>query len=369
MGSPSGVQYGAELRYRRSPCLVCGWLSNPDGQLFFENYAVGTRITAAPETLLILDALADWESLDSLHQRLPEYSRESLATALHQLVDCSLLQRSDQTPHPLEEAMYAAAPNWSSWSPEAAYFHFSTKDAPFDEQQTVREYLAEISAVSPRPPSVKHIETTTSVPLPDPVPGCISNILKDRRTWRRFSPKPVSLADLATTLQLTFGVQGWVDLPIEGKLPLKTSPSGGARHSIEAYVVAVGVDSLPSGIYHYAPDEHRLELVESNGNIAPDKNTIQRFLPAQPWFWDAPVVLVMTSVFERVQWKYRFSRAYRAVLLDAGHLSQTFCLVATSLGLAPFCTMALADSEIERTLGVNGVDEGAIFLVGVGHHP
>ena len=56
----------------------------------------------------------------------------------------------------------------------------------------------------------------------------------------------------------------------------------------------------------------------------------------------------MTAVFPRTMWKYQHVRAYRVVLLDAGHLCQTFCLVATWLGLAPFCTAALKDTLIEK---------------------
>jgi nitroreductase len=57
------------------------------------------------------------------------------------------------------------------------------------------------------------------------------------------------------------------------------------------------------------------------------------------------------------------------VLLDAGHICQTFCLVATSLRLAPFCTMALADSRIERDLGIDGVSEVVVYAAGVGMRP
>jgi hypothetical protein len=57
------------------------------------------------------------------------------------------------------------------------------------------------------------------------------------------------------------------------------------------------------------------------------------------------------------------------VLLDAGHIGQTFLLAATWLGLAPFCTMALADTNLERDLGVDGVSESAVFAAGFGTRP
>jgi SagB-type dehydrogenase family enzyme len=77
----------------------------------------------------------------------------------------------------------------------------------------------------------------------------------------------------------------------------------------------------------------------------------------------------MTAVFARTQWKYPASRAYRTVLIEAGHVCQTFCLVATWLGLAPFCTMALTESPIERTLGIDGVSEAVLYVAGVGVPP
>ena len=57
------------------------------------------------------------------------------------------------------------------------------------------------------------------------------------------------------------------------------------------------------------------------------------------------------------------------MLLEAGHVCQTFCLVATWLGLAPFCTMALADSRVEKDLGVDGITESVIYAAGVGSRP
>jgi SagB-type dehydrogenase family enzyme len=71
-------------------------------------------------------------------------------------------------------------------------------------------------------------------------------------------------------------------------------------------------------------------------------------------------------VFPRTQWKYQLGRAYRVVVAEAGHICQTFCLVATWLGLAPFCTMAFEDSRLEELLGIDGVTESIIYVAGVG---
>ncbi len=91
-----------------------------------------------------------------------------------------------------------------------------------------------------------------------------------------------------------------------------------------------------------------------------------RWLPLQVGYEGAGVVVVLASVLARVAWRYRSARAYRVVLIEAGHLAQTFCLTATALGLAPFCTGALADSVIEGDLGLDGLDQPVMYAVGAG---
>ena len=63
----------------------------------------------------------------------------------------------------------------------------------------------------------------------------------------------------------------------------------------------------------------------------------------------ASILVLITAVFAETDGGIP-ARAYRDVLLEAGHFCQTFCLAATSLGLASFCTGALADSIIEEDL-------------------
>ena len=86
-------------------------------------------------------------------------------------------------------------------------------------------------------------------------------------------------------------------------------------------------------------DVHRLERLADPGAVP----AFDDVLPTQWWYRDAGGLVLLTAVFERTRWRYEGPRAYRAVLIEAGHVCQTFCLTATWLGLAPFCSMALAD--------------------------
>lgn len=172
----------------------------------------------------------------------------------------------------------------------------------------------------------------------------------------------MDIEQLGTLLQLTWGVQKWGTVRGQGKVALKTSPSGGARHSIEAYVLALDVRGLRRGAYHY--DAARHELVDLRRHLSPA--IVARLVANQKYFGRAAAVILMTAVFARAMWRYPFSRAYRSLLTEAGHLGQTFCLMATSQNLAPFCTMAFSERDIEGLVGLNPAEEGALYVVGVG---
>ena len=143
--------------------------------------------------------------------------------------------------------------------------------------------------------------------------GSLGDALTSRRTWRRFSSRPVPLTDLATLLRVTWGVQRWGVVKGQGRIALKTSPSGGARHSLEAYVVARNVAGLPPGMYHYDAATH--ELVHLGEGIPQER--LCHVLASQRWFLGAGAFVVMSAVFERAMWRYPSSRVYRAILAEA----------------------------------------------------
>lgn len=345
--------------YRRSPDLICYW--DHEG-LVLENYVAHARVGVAPVAALVLHALDRWRSLHDLCKRFPEYDRASVQESVELLCQHKFVQRSIARKR-LRDPLAA----WREWAPTAAQFHFHTKDARFViDPATEQQFYRQRAKQWPIPAPVKHYPRARRAELPPPeTSGEFCRVLLERRTWRRFGPERISLRQLATLLQLTWGVQSWMRFPILGKLARKTAPSGGARHPIEVYVAALRVKGLARGIYHYSADAHCLEKIASAATPA----GVEEWLAGQHWFRDAAAVFLMTAVFPRTQWKYPVPRTYRVVLADAGHLGQTFCLVATWLGLAPFCTMALADTRIENALGVDGITESALYAAGVGMKP
>jgi SagB-type dehydrogenase family enzyme len=342
--------------YRRSPHLVFYW---KDGTLVAHNYASRTRLEAQPVVCDVLHFFDRWRSCGDLLADKPRLRQSDLLQLLDLLVQRSLLMRSDRAPHPSERLMAM----WRDWNPAAGLFHHSTQDLEYADLDTIEQMTRAKARTTPMPDPVKRHPHAKVYPLPRSTPdGAFADAVLARRTWRRFGRQPVPLKEFATLIGLTAGVQSWLSGTNGQRVPLKTSPSGGARHSIETYVVVRNVSGLPRGLYHYSSDRHAMELLTSRIRRRP----IETYLPTQHWFGGAAALLLFTAVFARVQWRYSHARAYRAALIEAGHLCQTFCLTATSLGLAPFCSMALADSRIESDLGIDGISESVLYAAGVG---
>jgi SagB-type dehydrogenase family enzyme len=340
-------------RYRRSPGVVIQW-AGPQAVCFV--WQSSQRIPVTTEAIAILHGLSDWTSAAELRDRIaPGGDLTSAAETLRLLHTLGLVEREGEA---------TAGDEWLAWTPEAAFFHFATKNGRFPEdlEQRDRE-LVEKAAHHPPPNPTKRVEgSRTALINSVPLEATLQRALTERRTWRSFSNQPVLAGALATVLDRTFRVQARGRVAGQGDVVVKTSPSGGSRHPIEAYVLAWNVDGLQPGAYHYDSATH--ELVDLRRSLS--AADIPDLLAHQTYFAGASAAVIMCPVFARTIWRYSHSRAYRTVLIDAGHLGQTFCLVATALGLAPFTTMAFSESKLEALLGLDGVLECPIYVAGVG---
>jgi SagB-type dehydrogenase family enzyme len=350
----------AAVSYRRSRHIVAYWAG---GELQLHNYAVRNTYAGDALTLALLDFFTEWRTLGSLIGSV-EFPAARIERAVERLTRAGFLLRSDRQPDAREAAFERA---WTTWNPSAGFFHSATRDCDFAEGEPLaNDVLRARAKTRPQPPRHKHYPGHPTVNLPHmAADGSFAHVLLERRTWRRFGRGGVTAAQLGTLLGLSFGVQKWIDLQALGRAMLRTSPSGGARHPIEAYVVVRGVSGIREGLYHYSSANHTLALL-GRGRA---RSRIERYLPGQDFFASASVLVIMTAVFPRTEWQYPFPRAYRVVHLEAGHFCQTFCLVATALGLAPFCTAALADSIIEHDLQIDGITESVIYACGAGTRP
>jgi SagB-type dehydrogenase family enzyme len=216
-------------------------------------------------------------------------------------------------------------------------------------------------AIEPAP-LFKQYRTAPRVSLPRDWPlaeARLSPLLQHRRSRRTFARDPLPLDALAYMLWAAQGITA-----LAGNHPLRTAPSAGALYPVETYVSIQNVADLPPGLYHFNVADFELELMRS-GSQADDLATAclnQGFLTR------AAAVLIWTAVYRRNASKYG-ERGLRYVLLDAGHICQNTLLAAEATGACGCPVAAFFDEELNKLLGLDGVEESAIYLAGVGLKP
>lgn len=260
----------------------------------------------------------------------------------------------------------------SHWRGISAALHRHTRWQGIDtleaEQRFGREsdrpFLDRLGA--PEAPVRERVEPGRRIALGKAADSGLEALIRQRVTCRNWDTKrPLSTEDLATTLYRTFGARATSDEP--GITVMKRAvPSAGGLHPTEAYLLAQNVEGVQPGLYHYHPIDHALEPL---AEVAPEDSEALalRLVAGQRHFMKAHVVIVLASRFRRTFWKYRnHAKAYRAVILDAGHLSQTLYLAAAERGLAAFITAAVNERDIEEIFGLDPMLEGVLAVSGFG---
>jgi len=191
---------------------------------------------------------------------------------------------------------------------------------------------------------------------------------KNRMTSRSFNGERVSLEDFSTLLFTSFGlIHGdWEELKNKNLRSLgvrKAHPSGGGMHPVEAYIIVFNVENTPAGIYHYNVKGHHLNKIADVCTY----ECLKRALCGQFFVEGISFGIFLVAHFSKVCDKYVHSRSYKDVYLDAGHVSQTFLLSATSLSLLTWESAWFKDSSVCELLKINGTSVSPMFFLGVGY--
>lgn len=272
----------------------------------------------------------------------------------------------------------------SHWPPGAAIFHLLNHhyessnrppgqviDIELQEQRAEERSLQFLKTHGQPPPAFFKHEGATAIenlPLEVETSAALTAALLARRTCRYFdSSKEMPVASLSTLLRLAFGT--WATRSLAGEqiqLLLKTSPSGGALHPIEAYPLLFKCEGKRSGLYHYRTDLHALALCREMTEDSARELAI-RLAQGQLFVSTCSVVVILVARFDRNFWKYRErENSYAVVLQDAGHLSQTFQICASDLGLGAFYTAAINSELITGELALEYPAQAPIGLLGAG---
>lgn len=258
----------------------------------------------------------------------------------------------------------------TNWWPLSALSHRMGRWSGIDSAREMREGKLVTAhdlhlKFGPPPPAVEPPDVP-AVGLPHIEDEPRDTLLSQRATCRNFDlSRSISLLHLSRILKRTVKAHASVRPGEEMEFLKKNIPSGGGLHPLESYVIALDVEGLVPAVYHYHPLEHTLRPLHTDTEDL--RTRVLGLLAGQDWFADAPVHLVQVARFPRSFWKYRnHPKAYRAVLLDAGHLSQQWMLSATEVGLAAYVTAAINEIDIENLLGLDGIQASPVMMCGLG---
>jgi len=202
------------------------------------------------------------------------------------------------------------------------------------------------------------------IDLPEPDPRLTRKtdffqLLKDRQSWRKYTPESLSLEELA---YLLWSTQGLIQEVGQGYASRRPVPSAGARHPYETYLAVNRVEGLEAGIYRYLPFSHQLLFLEVSSTLPAlltEANLGQKFVG------NSAVCFIWSCLPYRAEWRY-MDHAHKNMLIDAGHICQNLYLAATSLGLGVCAVGAYDQAAMDALLELDGRDEYVVYLAPVG---
>ncbi len=186
-------------------------------------------------------------------------------------------------------------------------------------------------------------------------------------TARATPSAPVALAQLGTLLRYSAGADS---VPLgEGEYYLRRYlASSGNLGSAEVYLIAMDLEGLQPGLYHYLVVDHTLEVLRP-GHFAHD--LISCIPSSEPTvveaISEAAAVLVITSAVGRQYSKYS-QRGYQYCLLDAGLLAHRLDLLTQQIGLGIELAWNFYDEQLADLVGLDGIELAASMLAIISGH-
>ena len=228
----------------------------------------------------------------------------------------------------------------------------SSLDRPSDEEIVVayhertkhqrHRYAASLGYLdwAKQPDPFRRYDGAPLVSLPLPAEG------RDLPFWQLYVrdsvvPAPLSLESVSLFLRYAFSLTAWKQF--QGNTwSLRANPSSGNLHPTEGYVLLPFMDKLHnrSGVYHYSPKVHGLEL---RGEIDP---TFWASLP------EGSFLVGLSSIFWREAWKYG-ERAFRYCQHDVGHALGSLRFAAAALRWKVRLLHHVGGAALARLLGLD----------------
>lgn len=232
-------------------------------------------------------------------------------------------------------------------------------------ERTKYQYLGESDQMKelPQPELAWGAKGEELITLPNPETMTVTSrdvttASNERKSWRKYKDEPIALSELAYLLWHTQGVKKVTNRPAT----VRTVPSAGARHPLETFILVNRVEGLQPGLYRYLALEHKLAVVTLASDVS---QRIEANCHKQPFVGTSAVTFIWAADIYRSVWRYQ-ERAYRYILLDAGHVCQNLYLTAPVVGCGCCAIGAFDDDQMNKILGLNGEDHFVVYVATVG---
>lgn len=195
----------------------------------------------------------------------------------------------------------------------------------------------------------------------------LSTVLNLRSTTRNFNGEPISIEHLSEILYKSLHISPTTyndkKSQLGSTLLKRTSPSSTGLQSCDAFLIVNNVKDIDSGYYFYDSLRHEIQLVTQENDLA----DLSYIMADQYWAINFSVGIVLTIDLKTVWIKDKNIRGYLSAYLEAGHISQTVLLLATSCGINTWITGSFRDNVLSEKLKISDNSVFPVFFVGLGY--
>ncbi len=240
----------------------------------------------------------------------------------------------------------------------AQFYHRNTELTEETSFQFLRQMVSENLSGKP----VNYAQAESIALAPSRLDASLADCLQRRGSNKQFAPSPVRFAALSTLLTCALA-PGELK---ENGLRQRPYPSAGGLYPVSVYLFARHVEQLDTGIYHVNAGRQVLEKLHGYAGPEALDAQLDPMIIREPDDPKPSFYLLLSGDLALIRRKYG-DRGYRFMLLEAGHIAQNLCLLATALGLLHLPLGGFCEPELEQLLGVREVGLMSLYLLEFGN--
>jgi SagB-type dehydrogenase family enzyme len=172
----------------------------------------------------------------------------------------------------------------------------------------------------------------------------IFTALAGRMSQRNLSSEPLDSRELS---ELLYWSHGTMRAGAAGPVP-----SSGGLQSLELYLVNLVPGWLATGVYHFCRDRHSLAQL----SLGCSRERWRSLIPSMDHVSGGSLLWIVVGSGELIAEKYG-ERSQKLLCLEAGHLMQNICLVATTLNACTVPFGGFLERQIARELQLCRTDQ------------